>query len=306
MRPLTISLALSGALCGLLTACSATQDAADFANEGGAGGAGGAVAGTGGSGGLGGAGGSTNGGGEGGGGPTTGTGGGLPAGEAEVFAHTGDTLYRLDPLTKGVTAVGGFSGCDGSVIDIALDKDGAMFGTTFSALYTIDKKTAQCHHIASGSYPNSLSFVPKGSLDASEEALVGYVGADYIRIDRVTGAISKVGALGGGYISSGDIVSVIGGGTYLTVKQGGCGDCIVEVNPKTGAFVKNIGALGYSNVFGLAFWGGSAYGFNDAGQLFQIDLTNAQTTALSMPGVPAGLKFYGAGSSTAAPLVVPK
>lgn len=306
MRWLLITFGMSG----LLVACSATQNGSDFTSEGGAGGMSSGSAGGGGTTHAGGAtsqGGAGGAGGEGGGWvTTTGSGGGPPAGEAEVFAHTGDTLYRLDPLTKAVTTVGGFKGCDGSVIDIALDKDGVTFGTTFSGLFTIDKKTAQCSHIASGSYPNSLSFVPKGTLDANEEALVGYVGADYVRIDRVTGAISNVGTLGGGYVSSGDVVSVIGGATYLTVRQGGCGDCIVEVDPKTGAFIKNLGALGHSGVFGLAFWGGSAYGFSDGGQLFQIDLSNAKATPLAMPGAPSGLKFYGAGSSTSAPLVEPK
>jgi hypothetical protein len=304
MRLLIVTFAAFAAL-GPLVACSATQERTDFADDVG----GNAATGSGGSGDGGGTGGAGNVGGAGGEGggwvSTSSTGSGPPPGDAEVFAHTGDTLYRLDPLTKSITTVGGFKGCSGSVIDIALDKDGVMFGTTFGGLYAIEKKTAQCQEIASGDYPNSLSFVPKGTLDPNEEALVGYVGATYVRIHRTTGVISNVGTLGGGYISSGDIVSAIGGGTYLTVKQGGCGDCIVEVNPKTGAFVKNIGSLGYSGVFGLAFWGGSAYGFSETGQLFQIDLTSGQSTALAMPGAPSGLAFYGAGSSTSAPLVEP-
>ena len=41
--------------------------------------------------------------------------------------------------------------------------------------------------------------VPKGTLDPSVEALVGYVGSQYIRIDTTTGAITNIGALTGGW-----------------------------------------------------------------------------------------------------------
>lgn len=219
-----------------------------------------------------------------------------------VYAHSPSTLYRLDPVTKAVTVVGDFVGCS-SVIDIAINKTGAMYGTTFGGLYQINPSTAKCAEVALGSYPNSLSFVPAGTLDPKEEALVGYNGSTYVRIDPKTGAVSDVGNLGNqGYSSSGDIVSVIGGGTYLTVNGNNCSDCIVEVDPKTGALVNMIGPVGHSSVFGLAFWAGVAYGFDDAGELFQIDLSNGSSALIPIPGAPLGLQFWGAGSTTAAPV----
>lgn len=287
--------------------CSATRQPA---GNGGSGGEGGGSGGAGAGGGSGGAGvGSSGGGGAGVGGlgGFGGSGGGLPIGETEVFGHSAATLYRLDPVTKEVTTVGAFQGCPTSVIDVALDKAGSMIGTTYDGLYAIEKTTAKCTLIASGDFPNSLSFVPEGTVDPAVEALVGFEGSTYVRIDTKTGQKQTLGTLNGGYVSSGDVVSVIGGGTYLTVFGGpeGCNDCIIEVDPKTGAFVKNVGALGYSGVYGLAFWGGSAYGFAESGDLFQIDLTNATTTAISIPGAPSDLSFYGAGSSTSAPLEPP-
>ncbi len=224
-----------------------------------------------------------------------------------MFGQSASTLYKLDPITKVVTTVGDFQGCD-TVIDIALDKDGNMYGTTSGGVYKIDKATAACTLIAIGGYPNSLSFVPAGTLDPNVEALVGYDGSQYERIDTTTGNVTPIGNQSlGEYTSSGDIVSVIGGGTYLTVNGPGCdtSDCIVEVDPKTGAFVKNIGPTGHQSVFGLAFWGGSAYGFDNGGELFQIDLTNGASTTIAIPGAPPGLSFYGAGSTTSAPLKPP-
>jgi hypothetical protein len=227
--------------------------------------------------------------------------GGAPVEEvAEVFGHSASELYRLDPDTKAVTLVGPFNGCS-SVIDIALDKDSNLIGTTFGAIYNIDKTTAACTEIATGGFPNSLSFIPAGTLDPTVEALVGYNGDQYVRIDPISGDITQIGALnGGGLSSSGDIVSVKDGGTYLTVVGGGCAtDCLLEVNPATGAMIKNWGPVGYSATYGIAFWAGSVYGFSEGGNLFELTFDNdvMTSTLISSPGTA----WWGAGSTTSAP-----
>ncbi len=228
-------------------------------------------------------------------------------GTAEVFGESPDTLYKLDPDTKAVTVVGMFQGCT-NVIDIALDKDSNMYGTTYDGFYKIDRTTAACTLVALGqSYPNSLSFVPAGTLDPNVEALVGYSGDQYVRIDPQTGAMTNVGtSIGGGYSSSGDIVSVKGGGTYLTVKDtaGMCSDCLIQVDPATGSMLKMWGPLPYTDVFGLAFWAGAVYGFDNGGDLFEVDFNGAaiQTTRIPVPNAPSNLQFFGAGSTTSAPV----
>lgn len=227
---------------------------------------------------------------------------------SEVYGHSAGTLYRLDPVTKSVTVVGDFSGC-GPVIDIALDEKSTLVAASYQALYTVDKASAACTEIAKGDYPNSLSFVPKGTVDPNEEALVGYDNGDYLRIDVKTGSVTKIGALGGSYVSSGDIVSVKGGKTYLTVKGGACDthDCLFEVDPKTGKMIKNWGSIEHQKVFGLSFWGGKIYGFDESGTLFEVAFGTSQlaTTEIPIPQAPTGLAFWGAGSSTSAPLVQP-
>jgi len=227
---------------------------------------------------------------------------------AIVYGESPDTLYSLDPDTKAVSVVGVFSGCTG-VEDIALDKDSNMYGTTSDGLYAIDRTSAKCTLIATGTYPNSLSFVPAGTLDPNVEALVGYNGSDYVRIDPTSGVVTTVGSIGSGLSSSGDIVSVIGGSTYLTVTGTGCetDDCLIEVDPKTGALVKNWKSVGHIAVYGLSFWAGSLYGFDDGGDLFEIDLTNGvlTTTTIAVPNPPLGLEFWGAGSTTSAPVSPP-
>jgi len=240
---------------------------------------------------------------------STSTGGGGPMGTPEVFGHSDVQLYKLNPDTKAVGVVGPFSGCDDDVIDIALDKDSNLYGTTYGGLYEIDRKTAVCTLIKSGSYPNSLSFVPAGTLDPNVEALVGFIDDQYVRINSTTGAVTNVGQpWNNDFVSSGDVVSVKDGPTYLTIKDAPgsgnttCGDCLVQIDPKTGSILTNYGSIGYAKVFGTAFWAGSVYGFTDAGQLFEMKVNTGSvvTTPIS---TPPGLKFYGAGSTTSAPPV---
>lgn len=226
---------------------------------------------------------------------------------AIVYGQSATVLYSVNPTTKAVTTIGPFVGCGDEVIDIALNKASEMFATSDFGVYTVDTTTAVCSLIALGTYPNSLSFVPAGTLDPTAEALVGYNGSSYVQINTTTGAISTVGSLGNTYSSSGDIVSVIGGGTYLTVTGGSdcvSNDCLVEVNPKTGALVTNYGSVQHSAVYGLAFWAGDVYGFDSAGDLFEVTFPDAGglgITTIPIPNPPAGLSFYGAGSTTSAP-----
>jgi hypothetical protein len=88
---------------------------------------------------------------------------------AEVFAHSDDTLFRLDLATNQIEEIGPFGGCD-TIIDIALDADSVMYGTSYGSLWRIDRTNASCTHVADGTFPNSLSFVPAGTLDPDEEA----------------------------------------------------------------------------------------------------------------------------------------
>jgi len=242
--------------------------------------------------------------------PTPDSGTTPPAGVPYVYAHSPTQLYRLNPSTKAVSVVGTFSGACAldTIIDIALDASSNAYVTGFGGFYKVDLATAACTLIAMGSnYPNSLSFVPKGTLDPNKEALVGYQGSTYVRIDTTSGAISNVGNLTGGYQSSGDIVSVIGGGTFLTVNGNACGDCLLQVNPKTGDLIQNYGSVQHPSVFGLAFWAGTVYGFDDGGQVFSIDYASGSLVMhdIPVPNPPAGLEFYGAGSTTSAPPAAP-
>jgi hypothetical protein len=241
-----------------------------------------------------------------------------------VYGHSDTVLYQLNPTTKEVTTIGTFDcititlpGSGEGMWDIAIDKSGNMVGTSQKifgggSLVGIDKNNAHCWTIAAGSYPNSLTFVPVGTLDPQKEVLVGYNAAQYVKIDPQTGTLTAVGNLnpnptGSNWESSGDVVSIIGDKTYLTVKPLGSGsnymgsDRIVEIDPLTGQATTLIGDTTYPKLWGLGYWGGIAYGFSATGQLCAIDLVSGLGTGIPLMNVPPGLAFWGAGVTTSAP-----
>ncbi|MDF2696880.1 MAG: Peptidyl-prolyl cis-trans isomerase [Labilithrix sp.] len=225
-----------------------------------------------------------------------------PAPSGEVYGHSDTALYVVDTSTHAVREIGSFQGCT-HVVDIALDESSTIYGSTGAELFLIENASGRCTRIASGSFPNSLSFVPAGALEPNKEVLVGYQGSAYVRIDPATGAVTKVGELGGNLESSGDLISVKDGKSFLTVKGPDCADCLVEFDPKTGALVKNWGPIGYANAYGLAFWGGELYAFTESGDVVLMKLVDDKldATVLPVPNAPAGLAFRGAGSTTVAP-----
>lgn len=213
-----------------------------------------------------------------------------------AYAHTPDTLYKIDVESNQLTRVAAFAGdCEtGGVIDLAIDATGRAYATTFTAFHKVDLTTAVCTQIRRAGYPNSLAFVRRG--DGGAEELVGYAGTTYSRIDPTTGAITSIGKLTGGYVSSGDIVETPDGGAFLTVTGNGCGDCLLRVDPSTGDIVENLGSVKHESVWGLAAWGNRIHGFSAASGFFSIDRVDGGvvTTDLDAGGITL---FYGAASA---------
>jgi hypothetical protein len=180
----------------------------------------------------------------------------------EVYGHSENTLYRVDTTSHVVTTIGYFQGCT-YVADIALDESSNIYASTGTELFYVDTNSARCTRMGQGTFPNSLSFVPAGTVLADAEALVGFQGGKYVRIDPSGGKVTELGEIGDGLESSGDVVSAKGGKTYVTVKGKDCADCLAEIDPANGRLRKNLGPLGHKDVFGLAFWGGELYGVHE-------------------------------------------
>lgn len=245
-----------------------------------------------------------------------------------VYGHSARTLYELEPFSKTVTRVADFDcaaavNVDGGsgMWDIAVDRDGNMVGVLAvginqAELVRIDVATGACETITTGRLPNSLTYVPAGTIEPDREVLVGYDRSRYIRIDPDTGDTSEIGSLNPGaggklWESSGDIVSIINGPTLVTVKPALSGndapsDHIVSVDPVTGRVTAIIGDTGQPRLWGLGFWAGTAWGFSENGSLVEIDLAVGAGSVVPIGGDTAELSFWGAGTTTAAPVEPPR
>lgn len=255
-----------------------------------------------------------------------------PGTPGRVYAHTKNTLYLYEPVGGELKEIGKFSCLDAAdvndvVVDLAVDRTGTVYATTFDRFLKVDPITAACTEIrkigaADDNYPNALSFVPAGTVDPTKEALVGYapVGAspdstDYVRIDTTTGVMTKIGKLnavatGTQYKSSGDLISLIqdSNRTFLTVKvlgDAGAGtDSLAEVDPTSGNLKKIIGDTKQTNIYGFGYWAGKGYGFSDNGRISEIDMATGSAVVVKTLTTADGgtLPWYGAGVTTEAPI----
>ncbi len=240
----------------------------------------------------------------------TSDGGGGPPAAGQVYAHSSDTLYELEPISRTFETIGVMENCN-VVTDIAVNAQDQIFGVAAfeegdsgvkHGLVSIDPVTAKCTLVVEGMFANALSFVPKGVLDPDKEILVTVQGARYVSIDPDDGTITEIKA-SLGYSSSGDVVSVKNGGTYWSVNNFDDGmDDLVQFDPTTGEVIKNWGTLGHDRVYGIGYWGGVVYGFSADGAMFQIRFEGDEIVTEIVEATE--IEFYGAGSSTIAPVVI--
>ncbi len=240
-----------------------------------------------------------------------------PPVDLAIYVHSATTLYRFDPDARSLDAVGVFSCAADRVFNIAVNVSGEIYGVTSQGLVRIDPKTAFCAPVAKGVYPQALTFVPKGMLDADREVLVGYSFAQYVRIDESSGVITALGALNpnptqGQFLVSGDVVAGIGGHLFLTSLEGPAGDVLVEADPVTGKVIKRLGPnLPSVAMLGLAQWKGFGYAFSASGKIYKLSLKTGAASLVTLGadgGLPDGggdggiIAFAGAGVTTLAPL----
>ena len=217
--------------------------------------------------------------------------------ETPIFGVTSTNLYRFQPDTLALTNVGVMAGCM-DITDIALDANGKMYAGG-NGLFTVDPATAACTPISAVTQPFTLTVVPLGTLHPASEALVAFLGADYVEIDSGSGTRRTVTSQSiNPYQPSGDVVAELDAGMYVSVTDPTCAtDCILEVRPADGTIVKNWGASGSKAVVGLAMSRGVLYGFLGNGDIVRISLAASKATSTVLPVAEKPI-WLGAGSRT--------
>jgi hypothetical protein len=212
-------------------------------------------------------------------------------------------VYKFDSLTNAFTALTS-TGCP-SAEESAVLSDGSVYVTSSDNTKLFTWTSTGCTLVrGASSFPYALGTAPVGTLSATEEVLVGYMGAgDYVRVDRANGDVTLVTAGALGTLRPSGDVTAFGAKGFLAAASGtgsgsfacaGGGDCIVEVSLKTGVpitFVKRFAGYG---IYGLAHSRGSLL-FYANGQVFPYDLTT-QTLGAALATMPGTAAFSGAGA----------
>lgn len=225
------------------------------------------------------------------------------------FVTTETELFEFSPVTKEYKHVGPISAACPQADELALSSAGELYASSnvLRALYRFDTTTFACAKVgapdAGEPFTYALSFVPKETFDAGEEPLVGYDGADFIRVDRTGHAeVVRAGALLEGMRPSGDIVAAAGTAFASMTGSVSCllTDCLVEIDPASGIVTKNWGNFPGDRVYAIAYWGGKVYGFRNTGEVYEVTLTTPLTVT-TLPAPDGGAAWVGAGSSPRAP-----
>jgi hypothetical protein len=246
---------------------------------------------------------------------TGGTDSGSNVDSSRVYAHSGSKLYRIDTKTLQPQEIGPMTGLGTqSLTDLAVDKADYMVGITLDKLFHVDATTGAVTLLKDLSQSangfTSLSYVPQNLNDpASADILVSANDqGDVFQIDPSTGNATKIGSYGstsqGIVRSSGDLIGVRDFGIYATVDVGTLpNDYLARIDPVTWKATPLPNSTGYNNIFGLAYWAGTVYGFVDmgsgAGKIIKIDPNTGSATELDAGAV----RWYGAAVTTDAPII---
>jgi hypothetical protein len=233
-----------------------------------------------------------------------------PALPNTVYAHSSTRLYYMDVYPPyqivDVADFGWPANADSTeMTDIAIDRNGVIYGVSFDDLFVCRADNAQCRRI--GGLPssfNGLTWMPAGTVFPDREALIGIANdGRWFRLDIPVGGGNlqavQIGAYSAGYTSSGDAFSIEGVGTFGAVNKGSLTyDYLLEVNA-TGGLVRELGPIGaYSTIYGVAGWSGKFFGFDSTGAVILIDLNSGTPPTVTPIHTGTGIVWWGAGVRT--------
>lgn len=191
---------------------------------------------------------------------------------------SGGNLGTVDVATGNANVIGNM----GVVMtDIAFSPTGALYGVTFSSLYSINPTTAAATFIGNHGVPggNALVFGSDGTLYAA-----GFASTSLFTVNPTTGAGTSLGVMG--FASGGDL-AFFGGDLYLADSL----SRLVKIDLGNLANTSVVGSFGVGGVFGLAT--------GDDGNLYAVAGTNIYTVNVMTGAATNPVNFGGQGLGTA-------
>jgi hypothetical protein len=136
-----------------------------------------------------------------------GTGGAAPV-DFAVYAHSGKTLFTIDPKAPGAApkSVGDFdcigTSPDTAMLDIALNEAGDLWGISYQNLYKLTIQGSVVHCATTIALPAGsatyfgLTFAPKGVLGAAETLIASNTAGELWKVDTTNGKLEQHGTFG--------------------------------------------------------------------------------------------------------------
>ncbi len=206
--------------------------------------------------------------------------------ECTFYAHTDDYLYLVDPflhVAQQVTEIP-------DIWDMDTHPDGTLYGGSASKLYSLASPSSDWVEVGDIS---GIQGSPNGlAIDLDGNAFLTS-GNFLYSIDLSNASTSLVGAMGGGFISSGDCVVNKDNSLFMSSKHRRENDALVLLDATTGTGAE-IGFMGVEDVFGLTAAWGFLFGLTQEGHLIEINESTGEAELLwTFPG----LRWYGAAST---------
>ncbi|QDG51500.1 hypothetical protein FIV42_12315 [Persicimonas caeni] len=207
------------------------------------------------------------------------------------YAHAGPELYEIDPFAKTATSLGAvqFQNDDLYLQDMDTHPDGTLFGITRDGVYRFDQWADGW--VFQGDFGMDVGDPNGLAIDSTGTAFITSQDKVY-SADLRTGRATLLGTTGSFY-SSGDCVVNKRDTLFLTSKEEGQSDKLVQVSRQSGQGTA-VGEIGYDSVFALTAAWGTLYGLTNDGELIEID---QHTGAGTLVHTFSGIGFWGAAST---------
>ncbi|MCC3454634.1 MULTISPECIES: VWA domain-containing protein [unclassified Microcoleus] len=185
-------------------------------------------------------------------------------GASSSFISTFDGLSgqvgTIDPSAKFTQIASTFS-----FSDIAVAKDGTIFGITPTQLFKIDPVSGLTSFV--GGLPAGVNI---NALEFANDILYGAGDSNLYAINTTNAGVSLIANLEStGFNSSGDLAFDAPNTRFLATSKGATSDSLYAVS-LTGEAAK-IGDIGFSNILGLMFEGEKLFGFTADGSRIAIN-----------------------------------
>ena len=209
-----------------------------------------------------------------------------------MYAHTDSELFEVLPTAPyALTPLGSFIGNlpNWGFTDFAIDTTGTMYASSFDAIYQVAPATLQVTLIATlaGGTLNSLTALADGTLLAGSQDRI-------YRVDPVSASVTMYGTIPGWHFA-GDMVGLPDGLLYClvqTVPDYASPTTLIVFDPADGSIVEK-GPTGYGAMYGVGYAEDKLFGFNDQGQILEINRVTGAASVVSSAFEP----FWGAATN---------